>query len=465
MPARFVSIDRDTPMLLPPDLRDWVAQDDLVHLVIETLAVLPLQEYRCNHRGTGSEQYPPAMLLGLLIYCYATGTFASRRIEALTYHHVAVRYLCANTHPDHDTICEFRRQNRALLAETFVRVLELASELKLARFGTLAIDGTKLAANASKHGAVSYGRAGAMLAQLELEVEALLKKAEDADSTPLQDGLSIPEEIARREERKAKLEAARQVIEERARQRAAAAQPVYAAKVAARQAQREAGQKPRGKEPQPPSATPQPKDQYNFTDPESRIMKAGSGDHFAQAYNAQAAVDTESLLIAGARVSDAPNDKEQLVPTLAAVPASLGPVSAVLVDTGFFSEAAVRAVECGPEDEARPVRVYAALERQSHHRGVSDLEQRPEPEPPPAGAGVAEVMRHRLATAAGRAKYGLRKQTVEPVFGIIKQALGFRRFLLRGLEKVSLEWTLVSLAWNFKRLATLGLREKLAMGC
>lgn len=140
MPARFVSIDRETPMLLPPDLRDWVAPDDLVHLVIETLAVLPLHQYRTNHRGTGSEQYPPSMLLGLLIYCYATGTFSSRRIEALTYQHVAVRYLCANTHPDHDTICEFRRANKALLSETFVRVLELASELKLARFGTLALD-------------------------------------------------------------------------------------------------------------------------------------------------------------------------------------------------------------------------------------------------------------------------------------------------------------------------------------
>lgn len=465
MPARFVSIDRDTPMLLPPDLRDWVAQDDLVHLVIETFAVLPLSQFRINHRGTGSEQFPPSLLLGLLIYCYATGTFSSRRIEALTYSHVSVRYLCANTHPDHDTICEFRRQNKALLAETFVRVLELAAELKLARFGTVAIDGTKMGANASKHSAVSYGRAGEMIAHLELEVQTLLQKAEDADSTPLADGLSIPEEIARREERKAKLEAARHVIEERARARAAAAQPAYEAKVAVRQAQRDAGRKPRGKEPRPPNAVPDPKDQYNFTDPESRIMKAGSGDHFEQAYNAQAAVDVESMLIAAARVSDAPNDKEQLVPTLAAVPASLPGVSEVLVDSGFFSEAAVQAVEAGAAGGPGSVVVYAALDRQSHHRRVSDLEARPDPEPPSAGAPVAEVMRHRLATRAGRAKYGVRKQTVEPVFGIIKEGLGFRRFLLRGVEKVSLEWTLVSLAWNFKRLATLGMREKLAMAC
>lgn len=308
---------------------------------------------------------------------------------------------------------------------------------------------------------MSYERAGELIAQLELEVETLLKKAEEADSIPLQDGLSIPEEIARREERKARLEAARHVIEQRARERAGAAQPAYESKVAARQAKREAGKKPRGKEPEPPSAAPAPKDQYNFTDPESRIMKAGSGAHFEQAYNAQAAVDTESLLIAGVRVSAAPNDKEQLGPTFAAVPVSLGPVEEVLVDSGFFSEAAVRAVE----GEAKAVRVYAAQERESHHRSVSDLEERPEPEPPPAGAGVKEVMRHRLLTTAGRSKYALRKQTVEPVFGIIKEALGFRRFSLRGLEKVSLEWTLVSLAWNFKRLATLGLREKLALGC
>jgi len=462
MAARLVNIDRSTPMLLPPDLRDWVREDDLVHFVLDAVEALPLTQFRVNHRGTGSEQYPPRMLLALLIYSYATGTFSSRQIEALTYAHVAVRYLCANTHPDHDTICTFRRENKALLHETFVRVLELAAELKLLRVGTVAIDGTKVLANASKHSAVSYERAGEMIQELNLEVAQLLTKAEAADSTPLQDGLSIPEEIARRQDRKARLEEARRIIEERAKERAQAETPEYQAKLEARKAKAERGEKVGGRPPAPPDPTPGPKEQYNFTDPESRIMKAGTGGHFEQTYNAQAAVETESMLIVGQQVSQAPNDKEQMVPTLQSIPAEIGQPESVLVDSGFYSESATLAVEQGVDGAASGITVFAAMGRHSHHRSVADLEVRPEPVAPPAGASVAEVMAHRLQSAAGRQLYRLRKQTVEPVFGIIKEALGFRRFLMRGLEKVSLEWTLVSLAWNFKRLATLGMAAKLA---
>ena len=462
MPARLVNIDRSTPMFLPPDLRDWVRPDDLIHFVLDAVEALPLTQFRVNHRGTGSEQYPPRMLLALLIYCYATGTFSSRQIEALTFLHVAVRYLCANTHPDHDTICTFRRENQALLQETFVKVLELAAELKLVRVGTVAIDGTKVLANASKHSAVSYERAGQMIQELNLEVEQRLAKAETADSTPLQDGLSIPAEIARRQERKARLEQARQVIEARARERAQAEALEYEAKLKARQAKAERGEKVAGRPPEPPDPTPGPKEQYNFTDPESRIMKAGNGGHFEQAYNAQAAVDTESMLIVGQRVSQAPNDKEQLIPTVQSIPAEIGRPESVLVDSGFSSESATRGVEQGIDGAATGTTVFASQGRQSHHRSVADLEVRPEPSAPPAGASLAEVMAHRLQTAAGQKLYRLRKQTVEPVFGILKEVLGFRRFQMRGLEKVSLEWTLVSLAWNFKRLAALGMGAKLA---
>ena len=450
MAARFVNIDRDTPMLLPPDLRQWVPQDHLVHYILDAVESLPLTTLCVNERGTGSAQFPPRMLLGLEIYCYATGTFRSRAIERATYTDVAVRFLTGDTHPDHATICEFRRQNKPVLAESFVQVLALAQECKLLKFGqlTLAVDGTKVLANASKHSAVSYQRAGEQIELLRQEVDQLLAKAEQADSTPLQDGLTIPAEIARRRDRLAKRAAARAVIEDRARQRAAQEQPVYAAKQAARAARRARGETGHGRDPQPPSATPAPKDQYNFTDPESRIMKAGTGTHFEQAYNAQAAVETESRLIVAARVTTAPNDKEQLVPTVQAVPAPVrAQVTAVVADTGFYSATAVATVEAngGPT-------VYAAVEKTGHHRRVRDLEQRADPPPPAAGVGPVEQMRYRLRTQAGRALYRLRQQTVEPVFGIIKAALGFRRFLLRGQAGADLEWTLVCLAYNLRRL-------------
>jgi transposase len=221
MATRFVPIDRDTALLLPPNLRDWVPADHLVHFVLDAVAALDLRPIKVNERGPGSEQYPPTLLLALLIYSYATGNFSSRRIEQSTYDSVPVRLLTADTHPDHDTICTFRRENKALLTESFVQVLQLAQALKLLQVGqiTVAVDGTKILANASKHSAVSYERAGQMIEQLELEVKQLVAKAEQADSTPLQDGLTIPGEIARRQERKAALEKARAEIEARAHAR------------------------------------------------------------------------------------------------------------------------------------------------------------------------------------------------------------------------------------------------------
>jgi transposase len=464
MATRLVPIDRDTPLLLPPNLRDWVPADHLVHFILDGVDALDLRQVKVNTRGTGSEQYPPPMLLALLIYSYATGTFSSRRIEQSTHESVPVRLLTADTHPDHDTLCTFRRENQALLTESFVKVLQLAQRLQVLRFGqiTVAADGTKVLANASKHSAVSYERAGEMIEQLEREVQQLLAKAEQADATPLQEGLTIPEEITRRQERKAALAQARAEIEARAQVRYAAQLAEHEAKLAERFAKQERGAKVGGQPPQPPTPTPEPGDQYNFTDPESRIMKAGSGNHFEQSYNAQVAVEVESRLIVGQRVSQAPNDKQELVPTLAAIPTEAGPVAAALVDSGFFSEKAVRQVEQASGGQRTGLTVYAAMEKRSHHRSVADLEKQPQPEPPGAHASVAEVMRHRLKTTAGRALYKLRQQTVEPVFGILKSVLGFRQFGLRGREKVSLEWTLVCLAYNLKRLHRLGAGLKLA---
>ena len=454
MAARFVTVDYDTPLLLPPNLREWVPAGHLAHFILDVVEDLDLRQVRVNERGTGSEQYPPRMLLALLLYCYATGVFSSRRIEQATWDSVPVRLICGDTHPDHDTICAFRRENQALLAESFVRVLELAQALKFLQVGqiTVAVDGTKVLANASKHAAVSYEHAGKTIAQLELEVKELLAKAEQADSRPLEEGVTIPQEVQRRQERKAKLAAARAEIEARAKARAAAEMAEYQAPLAERAGQPEPGDKPRRPEPKAPSDRPRPTDQYNFTDPQSRIMKAGSGQHFEQSYNAQAAVEVESRLIVGERVSQAPNDKQELVPTVAAIGRPVESVAAVLADSGFYSEQAVRRVETSAAGQPTGTIVYAALEKKEHHRRVSDLEQRPEPEVPGPEAPASQRMKYRLRTAVGRAQYKLRQQTVEPVFGIIKSVLGFRRFLLRGLEKVALEWQLVCLAYNLKRL-------------
>jgi transposase len=442
MPARYVTVDRETPMLLPPDLRDWVPADHLVHFVIDAVGELDVGMACVNEQGSGSEQYPPAMMLGLLIYSYATGVFGSRRMEQTTYENVAVRLLCGDTHPDHDTICSFRRQNRELLARSFAQVLELAARCRVLKVGgiTVAIDGTKVLANASRHSAVSYGRAGEQLQQVELEIAQLLAKAEADDAQPLRDGLSLEGELALRQERKARLQQARAEIEARALARA------------------EEERTRKAPEPSGPPAPPAPKatDQYNYTDPQSRIMPAGGKTRFEQSYNAQAAVEVESRLIVGQRVCQATNDKEQLGPTLASIAPAVGPVHEVLVDSGFCSEAAVEKIEQNDHGQATGITVLAAVGRKAHGRTVADLEQRADPPAPPSHAPFTERMAYRTATVAGRARYHLRQQTVEPIFGIIKAAIGFRRFMLRGLEKVSLEWTLVTLSYNLRRLHILG---------
>ncbi len=464
MGPRFVNIDRDTPLLLPPNLRDWVPADHLAHFVVDAVEEMDLRQVKVNTRGTGDEQYPPSMMLSLLIYSYATGTFGSRRIEQSTHDNVAVRFITADTHPDHDTICTFRRENGPLLSESFVKVLQLAQELKVLKVGqlTVSVDGTQVLANASKHSAISYERAGKQIEQLELEVQQLLAKAEQADATPLQEGLTIPQEITRRQERKAALAKARAQIEARAAARYAAELDQHEKKMAERQSRQERGERVGGKPPTAPSPEPGPTEQHNFTDPESRIMKAGSGQHFEQSFNAQAAVEVDSRLIVGPRVSQSPNDKQELVPTVKAIPSEVGPLGAVLTDNGFYSERAVSQIEQTQTGEPSGTLVYAPLDKTSHHRTVADLEEKTEPEPPPAGASAGEVMRHRLKTASGKALYKLRQQTVEPVFGIIKSAMGFRQFLLRGLNKASLEWDLVCLAYNVRRLHTLAAGLKLA---
>lgn len=449
MGLRLVNVDRDTPMLLPPDLRDWVPANHIVHLILDAVSRLPKVRFHFNWRGSGSEQYPPEMMLALLIYCYCTGRFHSRQIEEATYSDVAVRYVCADTHPDHDTICTFRRQNRALFEEAFVEVLLMAKETKcIKKVGTVSIDGTKIKANASKHSAVSYKRAGEQIEFLRAEVAKLVAKAEGEDSKPLEDGLSIPEEIARREDRIKRLEEARGIIRQRYESERKEKQAKYEALEAKREAQRQAGKKPRGRQPKPPSDEPPGNKQYNFTDPESRIMKEDGA--YVQAYNAQAVVDTESMFIVGERVSTEPNDKKELKADVASIVPACGQVEAVLADSGYLAEDEIEDVE----KDGGPT-VYVAVEKSDHGRRVEDLEASDDPPAPEETASRTEKMRHRLATKVGKEIYKLRKQTVEPVFGIIKEALGFRRFSMRGGQKADTEWALVCLAYNIRRLFAL----------
>ena len=435
-------------MLLPEDLRDWLPGNHIAHFILEVVEQMDTSQFKVNQRGTGSEQYPPSLLLSLLIYCYCTARFSSRIIEEASYSDVAVRYICANTHPDHDTICTFRRKNRKAFERFFVHVLEVAAESKvLNKVGTVSVDGTKVHANASKHSAVSYGRAQEMLAQLESEVKALNERAEQADRSEHSEcEFNLPDEIARRKERKAKLDDAVSVIKARHEEKLADKQAEYEAKKARRRAKRDAGEKPRGREPKAPDESVPESDQYNFTDPESRIMKAGNGGHFEQCYNAQAGVDTESMLIVSNHVSDHPNDKRELLPCLDAAKDNGYEVTAVLADTGFYSEANVDG------SEARGIDPYIAVEKQSHGLALETiLGSSTDPDPLPEGATAKETMAHKLKGVQAKKLYGLRKQTVEPVFGIIKHCMRFRQFLTRGKENVSNEWNLVCCAYNLKR--------------
>ncbi|HMK90292.1 MAG TPA: transposase, partial [Methylocystis sp.] len=285
--GNFRPVDRETSFLLPPSVDDWLPEKHLARFVVEVVASLDLRAMAGSYRGTGSASYHPEVLLGLLIYGYATGVFSSRKLERATYDSVAFRFIAANQHPDHDTIAAFRKRFLKEIEALFVRVLVLAREMGILKMGTVALDGTKINANASRHSALSYEHATKLEAQLKKEVAELLAKAEAADATDLPDGMSIPDELALREERLKKIAAARAKIEARAAERFKREQAEYEAKLAARAAKEKAsGKKTGGKPPQPPSAGPSPKDQINLTDEESRIMPVAGGG-FDQCYNAQ----------------------------------------------------------------------------------------------------------------------------------------------------------------------------------
>jgi transposase len=445
--SNFRMIDRATGYLLPPSVDEWLPERHLARFIVEVIDRLDLSAMSGSYRGTGSASYHPALLLGILIYGYATGVFSSRKLERATYDSVAFRFIAANDHPDHDTIATFRRRFLEEIEGVFVQVLELAREMGMLKMGTVALDGTKIHANASRHSALSYEHAGKIEAQLKAEVAELLARAEAADQADVPDGMSIPDELARREERLAKLAAARAKIEARAKERYEREKAEHEAKLAARKAKQEAtGKKPGGKPPQPPVEGALPTDQINLTDEASRIMPVAGGG-FEQCYNAQAVVATQSLLVVAAQVVQAPNDKQQVEPMLTKIgtlPESLGKPDTLLADSGYFSEANVALCV------AAQIVPMIAPGRQSHHPSLS--ERFAKAPPAPDNPTPLEAMSHRLRTPEGKRLYALRKQTPEPVFGIIKSVMGFRQFLLRGLDNVQGEWSLVTTAWNMKRM-------------
>jgi transposase len=446
----FRTIDRQTGFILPPSVDEWLPEKHLARFVVEVIDGMDLRAMSGVYRGSGSASYHPRMLLGILVYGYATGIFSSRKLERATYDSVAFRFIAANDHPDHDTIATFRRRFLKQIERLFVQVLLLAREMGMLKLGTLGLDGTKIHANASRHSALSYEHAGKIEAQLKAEVAELTAKAEAADKADIPDGMSIPDELARREDRLQKIAETRAKIEARGKERFAREQAEHEAKLAARKAKTAStGKKPCGKPPRPPTQGPLLTDQINLTDEESRIMPVAGGG-FEQCYNAQAAVAEGSLLVVATDVVQATNDKQQLEPMLGkidALPKELGEAETLLADTGYFSAGNVAA--CA----AAGIEPLIAMGRQPHHPPLA--ERFADTPPAPENPTPVEAMAHRLKTPEGRKLYALRKQTPEPVFGIIKSVLGFRQFLLRGLDKVRGEWSLVTMAWNIKRMFSL----------
>jgi len=445
---KFREADYKATEKLEIKLGDALPEDHLARYIVCVVGLLDLDEIYSKYSSHGGMPYAPEVLLGLLLYGYATGSYSSRKIESGTYEQIPYRYIAGNMHPDHDTINEFRKENLEELKGLFVQVLLMAHMMGYVKLGNISIDGTKVHADASKSKAVSYGRIGKMEEQLEQEIEQLFKLAEEADGN--QDDFDTDNEIQRRKSRLSSLAEAKAVLESRAAERDAVAEAEYQEKLAVRKAKEQrTGKKSRGRKPKPPKTGPREKDQYNFTDPESRIMKNGNKKSFEQCYNGQAAVEHESRLIVGNLLSNHPNDKQEAIPVVDAIPEALGKADAAALDNGYMSPTNIT------ELEERGITPYIAAGRASHHMDLDSLFA-DNPEPPPDNASHIVKMIYALKTEAGKAIYKLRKSTVEPVFGIIKEIMGFRQFSLRGLAAAAGEWNLVCLAYNLKRLHALG---------
>jgi transposase len=452
MTVKFRSVDRTTAYLLPPSIDEWLPEGHLARFVADVVSQLDTSAIESCYSGRGSDAWHPKMLISLLFYGYATGVFSSRKLERATHDSVAFRYLCANQHPDHDSIATFRRRFLIELESLFVQILHVGHEMELVKLGNVSLDGTKVKANASKHRALSWAYACKLEAQFESEVKELMHLANEADASDLPDGFSIPEELEIREKRLAAIRDAKAKIEERAAERHARDVAEYEEKVAVREAKEKAtGKKARGAAPKPPEEGPKDKDQVNLTDEESRIMPASSGG-FEQAYNAQAAVDMDTMIVVATNLSQNPNDKREMEPvveTLVKLPDELGEIKNVVADTGYYSEHNVKVCE---QHKLQPLIAHG---RQPHHPPLAELIVRDKSDNALVSDDPVQRMKDELKSETGRAIYAKRKTTVEPVFGIIKHVMGFRQFSMRGLEKARGEWSIVCMAWNIRRLFTL----------
>jgi len=449
MSNQFIPIERDQPFVIP--VQEWLEQDHLARFVVAIVDGLDVSALEASYGGGGSQPYPPKMMLALLFYGYATGIFSSRKLEQATYELIPVVYVTGNTHPDHNSINAFRKRFLGELGDLFTQILLRAYGLGVLRLGDVSLDGTKIHANASKHKALSWGYANRLEGQLRGEVDELLKKAGAAGDQEPVAGMKVGDEVALRQARLQQIGEAETELKARAEARYQLEKAAYDERQAQRREREQAlGHRLGGRVPKPPEPGPCDSDQVNFTDPESRIMPL-SGGGFEQCYNAQACVDQGSRLVLENHVTQQANDKQEVGPALAklgALPEELGQVAQVAADTGYCSEANANACE---REGAIPL---LASGREAHHPGP-EARFAEAGEAPAATASAVIRMRHRLKTAEGKAIYARRKSTVEPVFGIIKQVMGFRQFLLRGLKAVTGEWTLVCIAYNLKRLHVL----------
>jgi len=449
MARKFRTVDYQAALEQTVTVGDCLSPNHLARFIVAILAQLNLSRIYARYAPVGGEPIDPKVLLGLLFYGYATGVFSLRKIEKATYESIPFRFIAGGLHPDHDTIASFRKALLTEIKALFVQVLLVAQKAGALNLGNISLDGSKLHADASKSHAVSYKRLLELESELRQEVDELFVLGEQLEQSDLPDGLDLADEIAFREGRLVNLAQAKRVLEARAQERYEAEQAEYAAQLREREEKaRRTGRKPGGRPPTPPTPGPRDQDQYNFTDPDSRIMKNSTNKGVDQHYNTQVAVDQDSFLIVANTLSNHPNDKGEAIPTLDAIPTEVGQPTAGALDNGYFSATNIAQME------ARGIEPYIATGREPHHHSwrAYFAEQ---PTPPPADASPIEKMAYKLQTDIGQAIYRLRKATVEPVIGIIKEVLGFRQFSLRGLAAAAGEWCLVCLAFNLKRLHVL----------
>lgn len=449
MARQFKTVDYEASLQQTVTIAECLPPEHLARFIVSVIAMLDLSAIYAQYATRGGEPYAPEILLGLLLYGYVSGVFSARQIERATYESIPFRYIAGGWHPDHDTLANFRKTFLPQITDLFVQVLLVAKEAGVLQLGRLSLDGSKVHADASKSKAVSYKRLLELEQLLQQEVAELLALSAQADAGTLPANMDVQEELVLRRSRLANLAQAKKVLELRAAEQYQVEKAEYEAQVQAREARaRQEHRKPRGRQPQPPQPGPQDQDQYNFTDPDSRMMKNSTDQGFNQHYNVQVAVDQDSFLIVAHSLSNHPTDRHEALPTLDAIAPTVGTPEAAALDAGYFSATNIA------EMEQRGIEPYIATGRDAHYKSwrtrFAEL-----PDPPPEEATPMVKMAYKLKTKIGQAIYKLRKATVEPVIGIIKEIIGFRQFSLRGLAAAAGEWCLVCLAFNLKRLYVL----------